>query len=164
MCQHTSSLLNSHNATMQRCIDNAHRKGQLSSTLDIPQLWQLKPFLEQMAMACILWMEKWEVYWTDCFFMRQDLVEIQVEQPQKEDDYQEYTALENLDGFRFEADIYVCLSWTFSVTQSKGHSGLATFYGTGFGIFGWEKYTQAIIISSKKYRVMHLKMLYIKVR
>ena len=51
MCQHTSSLLNSHNATMQRCIDNAHRKGQLSSTLDIPQLRQLKPFLEQMAMA-----------------------------------------------------------------------------------------------------------------
>ena len=25
-------LLNSHNVTMQRCIDNAHRKGQLSST------------------------------------------------------------------------------------------------------------------------------------
>ena len=44
-----------------------------------------------MAMACIRWMEKWEVYWTDCFFMPQDLVEIQVEQPQKEDDYQEYT-------------------------------------------------------------------------
>ena len=46
MCQHTLSLLNSHNATMQRCIDNAHRKGQLSSTLDIPRLRQLKPFLE----------------------------------------------------------------------------------------------------------------------
>ena len=107
MCQHTSSLLNSHNATMQRCIDNAHRKGQLSSTLDIPQLRQLKPFLEQIAMACILWMEKWEVYWTDCFFIPQDLVEIQVEQPQKEDNYQKYTELENLDGFRFEADIYV---------------------------------------------------------
>ena len=60
-----------------------------------------------MAMACILWMEKWEVYWTDCFFMPQHLVEIQVEQPQKEDGYQEYTALENLDGFRFEADISV---------------------------------------------------------
>ena len=30
----------------------------------IPQLRQLKPFLEQMAMACILWMEKWEIYWT----------------------------------------------------------------------------------------------------
>ena len=41
MCQHTSSLLNSHNATMQRCIVNAHRKSQLSSTLDIPQLRQL---------------------------------------------------------------------------------------------------------------------------
>ena len=53
-----------------------------------------------MAMACLLWMEKWEVYWTDCFFMH-------VEQPQKEDDYQEYTELENRDGFRFEADIYV---------------------------------------------------------
>ena len=35
MCQHIVSLLNSHNATMQRCIDNAHRKGQFSSTLDI---------------------------------------------------------------------------------------------------------------------------------
>ena len=42
-----------------------------------------------MAMACILWMEKWEVYWTDCFFMPQDLVEIQVEQPQKENNYQD---------------------------------------------------------------------------
>ena len=50
-------------------------------------------------------MEKWEVYWTDCFFMPQDLVEIQVEQPQKKDDYQEYTALDNLDGFRFETDM-----------------------------------------------------------
>ena len=40
------------------------------------------------------------------FFMPQDLVEIQVEQPQKEDDYQEYSELENLDGFRFEA--YIC--------------------------------------------------------
>ena len=37
--------------------------------------------------------------------MPQDLVEIQVEQPQKEDNYQEYTELENLDGFWFEADI-----------------------------------------------------------
>ena len=27
---------------------------------------------------------------------------------------------------------------------------LASFYGTGFGTFGWEKYTQAIMISSKK--------------
>ena len=52
MCQHTSSLLNSHNATMQRCIDNAHRKGQLSSTLDIPQLRQLKPFLEPWLAYC----------------------------------------------------------------------------------------------------------------
>ena len=52
-------------------------------------------------------MEKWEVNWTGCFFMPQDLAEIQEEQPQKEDDYQEYTELENLEGFRFEADIYV---------------------------------------------------------
>jgi len=52
-------------------------------------------------------MEKREVNWTDCFFMCQDLAEIQVEQPQKEDDYQEHPELENLDGFRFEADIYV---------------------------------------------------------
>ena len=50
--------------------------------------------------------KKWEVNWTDCFFMPQDLVEIQVEQLQKEDS-QEYTELENLDGFRFEADIYI---------------------------------------------------------
>ena len=42
--------------------------------------------------------------------MPKDLVEIQVEHPQKEDDYQEYTELENLDGFRFEAE----LSWTCS--------------------------------------------------
>ena len=48
-----------------------------------------------------------------------------------------YQELENPDGFRFEADIYICLSWTFSVTQSKGHSGLATFYGTGFGTCGY---------------------------
>ena len=59
--------------------------------------------------------------------MPQDLAEIQVEQPQKEDDYQEYTELENLDGFMFEA------GHAFSVTQSRGQSGLATFYGTGFG-------------------------------
>ena len=91
MCQHTSSLFNSHNVTMQRCINNAHQKGQLSSTLDVLQLRQLEPFLEQMVMASIQVMEKWEVYWTDCSFMPQDLVEIQVEQPQKEDDYQEYT-------------------------------------------------------------------------
>ena len=52
MCQHTSSLLNSHNATMKRCIDNAHRKGQLSSTLDIPHLRQLKPFLEPWLAYC----------------------------------------------------------------------------------------------------------------
>ena len=75
-------------------------------------------------------MEKWAVNWTDRFFMPQDLAEIQVEQPQKEDDYQEYTELENLDGFRFEV---VQAGHAFSVTQSKGHSGLATFYGTGFG-------------------------------
>ena len=52
-------------------------------------------------------MEKWAVNWADCFFTPQDLVGIQEEQPRKEDDYQEYTELENLDGFRFEADIYV---------------------------------------------------------
>ena len=92
--------------------------GQLSSTLDIPQLRQLEPFLEQM--------------------------EIQVEQPQK--DTQSLRIL-MASALRLT---YICLSWTFSVTQSKGHSGLATFYGTGFGTCGWEKYTQAIMISSKK--------------
>ena len=39
--------------------------------------------------------------------MPQGLIEIQVEQPPKEDDYQEYPELENLGGFRFEDDIYV---------------------------------------------------------
>ena len=52
--------------------------------------------------------------------MPQDLAEIQVEQLQKEDNYQEYTELENLDGFRFEADIkYVKAGHAFSVTKSK---------------------------------------------
>ena len=45
---------------------------------------------------------------------------------------------------------HICLSWTLSITQSKGHSGLANFYDTGFGTCGWEKYTQAIMISSVK--------------
>ena len=44
--------------------------------------------------------------------MPQDLVKIHLEQPQKEDGYHEYTENENLDGFRFEADVYV----------SAGHS------------------------------------------
>ena len=114
MCQHTSSLLNSHNATMQRCINNSHQKGQLSSTIDIPQLRQLEPFLEQMAMACIMLMERWEVYWTDCSFTLQDLVEIQVEQPRK--DTQSLRIL-MASGLRLT---YICLSWTFSVTQSSG--------------------------------------------
>ena len=35
----------------------------------------------------------------------------------EEDDFQEYPELEILGGFRFEGDI--CLSWTFSVTQSR---------------------------------------------
>ena len=35
MCQHTSPLSNSHNITIQRCINNAHQKGQLWSTLTI---------------------------------------------------------------------------------------------------------------------------------
>ena len=48
--------------------------------------------------------------------MPQDLVEIQVEQPQKEDNYQEYTELENFDGFRFEADIYMSKLDMHSVT------------------------------------------------
>ena len=39
--------------------------------------------------------------------MPQDLVQIQVDQPQKEDEHQEYKELENLDGFGFEADIYM---------------------------------------------------------
>ena len=63
--------------------------------------------------------------------MPQDLVEIKVEQPQK--DTQSLRILV-VSGFRLT---YICLSWTFSVTQSKGHSGLATFYGTDFGTCGY---------------------------
>ena len=85
-------------------------------------------------MAGILCMEKLEVQWTDGFFLPQGLVEIRVEEPQQEDDYQEYPELENLHGFVFEADI--CLSWTFSVAQSKEHSGLAAFQDTGFSACG----------------------------
>ena len=48
--------------------------------------------------------------------MPQDLVEIQVEQPPKEENYQGYTELENLDGFRFEADIYMSKLDMHSVT------------------------------------------------
>ena len=48
--------------------------------------------------------------------MLQDLVEIRERQPQKEDNYQEYTELENLDGFRFEADIYMSKLDMHSVT------------------------------------------------
>ena len=48
--------------------------------------------------------------------MPQDLVEIRERQPQKEDNYQEYTELENLDGFRFEADIYMSKLDMHSVT------------------------------------------------
>jgi len=51
-------------------------------------------------------MEKWEVNWTDCFFMPQDLVEIQVELPKRKMTIKN-TELGNLDAFRFEADIYV---------------------------------------------------------
>ena len=132
MCQHTSSLLNSHNATMQRCTDNSHQKGQLSSTIDIPQLRQLEPFLEQVAMACILWMEKWEVYWTDCFFMPQGLVEIQVEQPQKDNQ-----SLRILMASGLRLTYKLCLSFTVSL-KVRDIQILATFCGTGFGIFGWE--------------------------
>ena len=53
--------------------------------------------------------------------MPQDLVEIQVKQPQKEDDYQEYPELENLDGFRFEADIHI------SKLDIQFHSKYGTF-------------------------------------
>ena len=48
--------------------------------------------------------------------MPQDLVEIQVEQPRKEDNYQEYTELENRDGFRFAANIYMSKLDMHSVT------------------------------------------------
>ena len=132
--------------TSQRCINNAHQKGQRSSTLDVPQLRQLEPFPEQMVMACMLWKEKWEVYWTDCFFTPQDLVEIQVEQPPKERWLSRIPRA--WESWWLQVwGWHLCLSWTFSGTQSKGHSGLAT----GFGNCGWlGKCTQAKLISSKK--------------
>ena len=37
-----------------------------------------------------------------------------------------------------------------SVTLKVRDIQVWQFYGTDFGIFGWEKYTQAIMISSKK--------------
>ena len=50
---------------------------------------------------------------------------------------------------------YICLSWTFSVTQSKGHSSLATFFGTGFGTCGYNDKQSEIR------RVMHLIFLFL---
>jgi len=76
-------------------------------------------------------MEKGEIYWTDCSFMPQDLAEIQVAQPQKAT---QSLRILMVSGLRLT---YICLSWTFGVTQSKGHSGLATFYGTGLGTCGY---------------------------
>jgi len=58
--------------------------------------------------------------------MPQELVAILMEQPWQEDDYEQHPKFENLGDFMFQADI--CLRWTFSVTQSKRYSGLATFY------------------------------------
>ena len=82
--------------------------------------------------------------------MPKDLVEIQVEQPQKEDNYQEYTELENLmaSGLRLT---YMSKLDMHSVTlKVRDIQVWQPFFGTGFGIFGWEKYTQAIMISNKK--------------
>ena len=64
--------------------------------------------------------------------MPQDLVDIQVEQPQN--DIQSLRIL-MASGLRLT---YICLSWTLSVIQSKRHSDLATFYGTGFGACGYK--------------------------
>ena len=82
-------------------------------------------------------MDKWEVYWTDCFFMPQDLVKIQVEQPQKKMTIKNTQSLRILMASGLRLTYYICLRWTFSVAQSKGHSGLATFYGTSFGTCGY---------------------------
>ena len=81
--------------------------------------------------------------------MPQDLVEIQMEQPEKEDDYQEYTELENLDGFKLEMHSVSLKVRDIQVWQPSIAPALVSLAG--------EKYTQAIMISSKKYRVMHLK-------
>ena len=78
-----------------------------------------------MAIAGVLRMEKLEVYSGQTVFHATKTCWNPEGAAQQEDDYQEYLELENLDGFMFEADI--CLSWTFSVTQNKGHSCLATF-------------------------------------
>ena len=122
--------------TRQQTLNSKHLDHELAH--DIPQLRQLEPLLEQMAMACMggildrlflhatrpgwnpggaaakgRWLSRipraWESWWLQVW------------------------------GW------HICLNWTFSVTQSKGHSGLATFYGTGLGAietpYRWEKYT-----------------------
>ena len=78
-----------------------------------------------------------EANWRDCLFMPQDLVEIQVEQPQKEDDYQESQQVlvhKAWESWWLQVwGWHICLSWTCIQCYSKWSSGLATFYGTGFG-------------------------------
>ena len=113
-----SSLLNSHNATMQLCTDNTHKKWP---TFGIQQLhhslsrwpwlayckWKRWRYSEQMVTSC-----------------HKNWLKFRWSSPSRKMT-QEHPELENLDGFRFEVD--VCLSWTFIVTQNKGHSGLADF-------------------------------------
>ena len=86
---------------MQRCIGNAHRKGQLSSTHLVISLKGRNSHSLSMALSSISWM----IAWTDGFFMPQELVDIPKEQPLQRDDYEEYLEFENLDDFIFEADI-----------------------------------------------------------
>ena len=129
--------------TSQRWINNPHQKGQRSSTLDVPQLRQLEPF--PCMLACCERKSGRYTGQTVSSCHKTDLVEIQVEQPPKERWLSRIPRA--WESWWLQVwGWHLCLSWTFSVTQSKGHSGLAT----GFGTCGWGKCTQAIMISSKK--------------
>ena len=82
--------------------------------------------------------------------MPQVLVEIQVEQPQNESTIKNTQSLRILmaSGLRLT---YMSKLDMHSVTlKVRDIQVWQPFFGTGFVIFGWEKYTQAIMVSSKK--------------
>ena len=137
MCQHTSSLLNSHNDKMQSCINKAHQKGQLSSTLGVPQSRQLESFYradghglhtvngELGGILDRLFLHATRVGWN----------------PDGAAPKGRWLSRITRAWESWWLEVWgwhICLSWTFSVTQSKGHSGLAAFHGTSYGTCGWE--------------------------
>ena len=75
--------------------------------------------------------------------MPQDLVEIQVEQPERKITIKNTQSLRILmaSGLRLT---YMSKLDMHSVTlKVRDIQVWQPFFGTGFGIFGWEKYTQA---------------------